>query len=84
MPTYKAGDLSIQGLYTPYFTTCSGVPSDSYSLEIRAMAREAAPSSLLDPAIYVGRRNGKPTVVGSTCSDIRRAKGFVALLAGST
>jgi hypothetical protein len=83
VPAYKAGDISIHGPYTPYFTTCSGVPSDSYSLEIRATAREAAPLDYQDPAIYVGRRDGKPTVVGSNCSDARHAKGFVALLAGS-
>lgn len=83
MPTYRAGDISIHGLYTPYFTTCSGVPSDSYSLEIRAMAREAAPLDFQDPAIYVGRRDGRATVVGSSCSDARHAKGFVTLLAGS-
>jgi hypothetical protein len=82
-PTYKAGDISIHGLYTPYFTTCSGVPSDSYSLEVRAMAREAAPSDSQDPAIYVGRRDGRPTVVGSNCSDGCHAKGFVSLLAGA-
>jgi hypothetical protein len=81
IPTYRTGDISIHGLYTPYFTTCSGVPSDSYSLEIRAMAREAAPLDDQDPAIYVGRRDGKPTVVGANCSDARHAKGFVRLLA---
>jgi hypothetical protein len=81
IPTYAAGDISIHGRYTPHFTTCSGVPSDSYSLEIRAMAREAAPLDDLDPAIYVGRRDGRPTVVGSNCSDAVRAKGFVTLLA---
>ena len=81
IPTYKTGDISIHGPYTPYFTTCSGMSSDSYSLEIRAMAREAAPVDYQDPAIYVGRRDGnKPTVVGSNCSDARHAKGFVALL----
>jgi hypothetical protein len=83
VPTYKAGDISIHGPYTPYLTTCSGVPSDSYSLEIRAMAREAAPSDYQDPVVYVGRRDGRPTVVGSNCSDACHAKGFVALLAGS-
>jgi hypothetical protein len=57
------------------------VPSDGYSLEIRAMAREAAPLDDLDPAIYVGRRHGRPTVVGSNCSDAVRARGFVTLLA---
>lgn len=82
-PTYKAGDISIHGLYTPYFVTCSGMPSDSYSLEIRAMAREAAPLEYQDPAIYVSRRGGRPTVVGSNCSNARHAKGFVTLLAGS-
>jgi hypothetical protein len=81
IPTYRTGDISIHGLYTPYFTTCSGVPSDSYSLEIRAMAREAAPLDDQDPAIYVGRRDGKPAVVGANCSDARHAKGFVSLLA---
>jgi len=35
----------------------------------------------LDPAIYVGRRDGRPTVVGSNCSDAVRAKGFVTVLA---
>ena len=81
VPTYKAGDISIHGLHTPYFTTCSGVPSDSYSIEIRAMAREAAPLDYLDPAIYVGQRDGRPTVVGSDCSDAVHAKGFVRSLA---
>jgi len=57
------------------------VPSDSYSLELRAVAQEAAPLDDLDPAIYVGRRDGRPTVVGSNCSDAVRAKGFVSLLA---
>lgn len=83
VPTYKAGDISVHGPYTPYFVTCSGVPSDTYGLEIRAMSREAAPLELQDPAIYVGRRDGRPTVVGSNCSDARHAKGFVALLARS-
>lgn len=81
IPAYKTGDISIHGPYTPYLTTCSGVPSDSYSLEIRTIAREAAPLDRQDPAIYVSRRNGRPTVVGSNCSDARRAKGFLRLFA---
>jgi hypothetical protein len=40
-----------------------------------------APHGLLDPAIYVGRRDGRPTLAGSNCSDAVRAKGFVSLLA---
>lgn len=83
VPAYRTGDISVHGLYTPHFVTCSGMPSDTYSLEIRAMAREAAPLALQDPAIYIGRRDGRPSFVGSNCSSARRAKGFIALLAGS-
>jgi len=43
---------------------------------------ETPPLDYQDPAIYVSRRNGRPAVVGSNCSDARRAKGFVSLLAG--
>lgn len=60
--------MRLNSLILP-FTTCPGVPSDSYSLEIRAMAREATPLDDQDPAVYVARRGGRPAVVGSNCSD---------------
>lgn len=69
IPHYAAGDLTIHSRFSPHFTTGYGTLSDRFSLEIRAMRRSSAPRQYLDPAIYVSRRNGIPTIVevrGST------------------
>ena len=83
VPTYQPGDLTIHGRYTPHFTTGYGTGSHRYSLEIRAMARDAAPHDLQDPALYVGRRDGVPEVVASHCSAGMHAHGFVDAVARS-
>jgi hypothetical protein len=63
IPPYAVGDLTIHSRFSPHFTTGYGTLSDRFSLEIRAMPRNAAPQNYLDPAIYVSRRNGVPTIV---------------------
>lgn len=63
IPPYAAGDLTIHSRFSPHFTTGYGTLSDRFSLEIRAMPRTVAPQDYLDPAIYVSRRNGVPTIV---------------------
>jgi len=63
IPPYAARDLTIHSKFSPHFTTGYGTLSDRFSLEIRAMPRNAAPQNDLDPAIYVSRRNGVPTIV---------------------
>jgi hypothetical protein len=83
VPTYQPGDLTIHGRYTPHFTTGYGTGSHRYSLEIRAMARDAAPRDLQDPTLYVGRRDGVPEVVAAHCSAGVRAHGFVDAFARS-
>lgn len=63
IPHYAAGDLTIHSRFSPHFTTGYGTLSDRFSLEIRAMPRSTAPETYLDPAIYVSRKNGIPTIV---------------------
>jgi hypothetical protein len=62
----------------PHFTTGFGIRSDRYSFEIRAMARAAASPDHLDPAIYIGRREGIPVVTGTNCSPGTGAREFLA------
>jgi hypothetical protein len=62
------------------FTTGYGTGSDRYSLEIRAMALNEADPKLQDPAVYVARRHGRPTIVGSRCSPGVPADQFFAAL----
>jgi hypothetical protein len=81
VPTYRPGDLTIHGRHTPHFTTGYGTGSHRYSIEIRAMARDAAPQALQDPTIYVGRRDGVPEVVDRHCSADLQAHGFVDAVA---
>ena len=78
LPTYRAGDITIHTKYSPHFTTGYGTLSDRYSLEIRAMARDTAPSNQLDPAIFIGRRNGVPRITGTECLPGTAARGFLA------
>ncbi|MBI2742174.1 MAG: hypothetical protein HYX38_37245 [Rhodospirillales bacterium] len=80
VPSYAPGDLSIHTNLSPHFTTGYGTRTDRYSLEIRAMARDAAPPKYQDPAIHVGRRNGEVTVVGTSCSPGVDAGHFLSLL----
>jgi hypothetical protein len=63
IPSFTLGDLTIHSRLSPHFTTGYGTLSDRFSLEIRAMARAAASPRHLDPAVYVARRNGVPTIV---------------------
>jgi len=81
VPTYQPGDLTIHGRYTPHFTTGYGTGSHRYSVEIRAMARDAAPQDLQDPTVFVGRRDGVPEVVASHCSAGVHAHEFVDAVA---
>ena len=80
VPTYQPGDLTIHGRYTPHFTTGYGTGSHRYSLEIRAMARDAAPHDLQDPTVYVGRRDGRARggglalLGGRACAWVRRRR----------
>ena len=78
VPTYRTGDLTIHTNYLPHFTTGYGTRSDRYSLEVRAMAREAAPWPLHNPCVYVGRRDGVPAIAGMHCELPVRANGFLA------
>jgi hypothetical protein len=78
LPTYRAGDMTIHTKYSPHFTTGYGTLSDRYSLEIRAMPRDTAPSDHLDPALYIGRRNGVPTITGTGCLPGTAARDFLA------
>jgi hypothetical protein len=84
VPTYKRGDFTIHASYTPHFTTGYGTGSHRYSVEIRAMARDAAPATLQDPAVYVGRQDGVPAVVGSHCSQGVRARDFLEAVRGGS
>jgi hypothetical protein len=81
VPTYQSGDLTIHDRYTPHFTTGYGTGSHRYSIEIRAMARDAAPEALQDPTVYVGRRDGVPEVVDSHCSAGLHAHEFLDAVA---
>jgi hypothetical protein len=78
VPHYSPGDLTIHTSLSPHFTTGYGTQSDRYSLEIRAMARDASPPEYQDPAIYVGRRDSKPVIVDTKCSPGVGAHGFLA------
>lgn len=80
-PTYRTGDMTIHAKFSPHFTTLFGTKSDRYSIEIRAMARDAAPIAIQDPAIYVARRNGVPAIIGTNCSTGTRAHDFLAVVA---
>ena len=84
VPTYRTGDMTIHAKFAPHFTTSFGTKSDRYSIEIRAMARDAAPIASQDPAIYVARRNGVPTIIGTNCSAGTRAHDFLAVIAQAT
>ena len=79
VPSYAPGDLSIHTNLSPHFTTGFGTRTARYSLEIRPMARAAAPVKYQDPAIHVGRRNGRAVVVGTACSPGVDARGFLSL-----
>jgi hypothetical protein len=63
VPPYALGDLTIHTGLSPHFTTGFGTETHRYSLEMRAMPRSAAPPDYLDPAVWVSRRNGLPTIV---------------------
>jgi hypothetical protein len=78
VPSYRAGDLTIHTNYMPHFTTGYGTRSDRYSLEVRAMSREAAPWTFHNPCVYVGRRNGLPAIAGTHCDLPVRANHFLA------
>ena len=79
VPTYRAGDVTIHTNFMPHFTTGDGTRSDRYSLEVRAMAREAAPWTFHNPCVYVGRRDGVPAIAGMHCELPVRANHFLAL-----
>ena len=83
VPHYAAGDLTVHTSLSPHFTTGYGTETDRYSLEIRALARDRAPLQFQDPALHVGRRDGKVTVVGTSCSPGVDAGAFLADLSGS-
>ncbi|CAN5885535.1 hypothetical protein BH11PSE3_BH11PSE3_04120 [soil metagenome] len=68
IPAYEMGDVSIHSAYSPHFTTGFGTGTDRFSLEVRAMARHKTPAAYLDPAIYVSRRGGIPTIVDRRAS----------------
>jgi hypothetical protein len=65
---YEVGDITIHSRFSPHFTTGYGTLSNRFSFEIRAMPGNAAPQNYLDPAIYVSRRNGVPTIVETRSS----------------
>lgn len=73
IPRYALGDLTIHSRLSPHFTTGFGTLSDRFSLEVRAMARAAASPEHIDPAIYVSRRSGMPTIV-----DVKSSAGIGA------
>lgn len=78
IPHYTAGDLTIHSRFSPHFTTGYGTQSDRFSLEIRAMPRRTAPPEYVDPALYISRRNGLPTIVEIGNSSAREANAFLA------
>lgn len=86
IPPYATGDVTIHSRFSPYFRAGYGTSSDLFSLEMRAMARRAASPKYLDPAIYVSRRNGIPTIVETASSSDNDAEVFFASadLAGVT
>jgi hypothetical protein len=63
IPCYETGDLTIHSRFSAHFTTGYGTLTDRFSLEIRAMPRLGAPAEHSDPAIYVARRGGVPTII---------------------
>ena len=65
LPRYELGDVSLHSRFCPHFTTGFGTLRDRFSLEVRAMPEASAPAHHLDPALYVARRDGIPTIVGS-------------------
>jgi hypothetical protein len=79
VPRYRPGDLSIHTNLSPHFTTGYGTRTDRYSLEIRAMARAAAPVKYQDPAIHIGRQDGDAVIVGTACSPGVDARSFLSL-----
>jgi hypothetical protein len=83
VPPYAAGDLTIHTHLLPHFTTGYGTGSDRYSLEVRATAWRNADPTLQDPAVYVSRRHGRPTIVDGRCSPGTDARQFFAVLAGN-
>ena len=80
VPAYGAGDVSIHASHTPHFTTGFGTGSHRYSLEIRAIPRTAMDEEHDGPSIYIGRRDGKPAVVGANRASDRRTRGFLGTL----
>ncbi len=78
VPHYSPGDLTIHTSLSPHFTTGYGTRADRFSLEIRAMARDAAPAKYQNPAIYVERRNGAAAIVDTKCSPEIGAHRFLA------
>jgi hypothetical protein len=72
LPHYALGDVTIHSNLSVHFTTGFGTLSDRFSLEVRAMPRASAPSFHVDPALYVARRNGVPTVVEAYSSIAQR------------
>jgi hypothetical protein len=77
LPRYALGDLSIHSRFSVHCTTGFGTQTDRYSLEVRAMARAAAPADHLDPALYVARRNGLPSFVRAHSSPGKGADEFL-------
>ena len=78
LPHYAAGDLTIHSRFSPHFTTGYGTLTDRFSIEIRAMSRRTAPPEYVDPAIYIARRNGIPTIVETRNSFDGGADEFLA------
>jgi hypothetical protein len=78
IPSYSVGDLTIHSRFSPHFTTGYGTQSDRFSLEIRVMARAVAPEKYLDPAVYVSRRAGLPTIIETRPSSDGAAGEFLA------
>jgi hypothetical protein len=77
LPRYGLGDLSIHSRFSVHCTTGFGTRTDRYSLEVRAMPRMAAPVDHLDPALYVARRNGLPSLVHAHGSPDKGAEAFL-------
>jgi hypothetical protein len=80
IPSYAAGDFTIHSRFSPHFTTGYGTLSERFSIEIRPMPKHLAPPEHVDPAIYVARRGGIPTIVGVRGSNSIDAQEFFASL----
>ena len=80
VPAYAVGDLTIHSGFSPHFTTGYGTGSDRFSLEVRVMARASAPANYLDPAAFVSRRGGIPTIIETRHSSDDGAGEFLASL----